>query len=135
MTTSALIFLLDSFLSRYQNCANCCPLIVLPLKKTIIIRARPVVQPLCFAHLVAIASTSLGGLPMNQNVRPILWVATMAYFGYLWAGRGLPIVNSVTVLGTVIGILAGFLLATMFARRARRKRSQLPPNRLAKTSL
>jgi hypothetical protein len=125
--------MLDSFLSRYQNCAKLWPLIVLPLKKTIIIRARPVVQPLSFfAHLVAIAS--LGGLPMNQNLRPILWIATMAYFGYLWAGRGLPIMNSVTVLGTVIGILAGFLLATMFARRARRKRSQLPANRLAKTS-
>jgi hypothetical protein len=32
---------------------------------------------------------------MNHNLRAILWIATMAYFGFLFAGRGVPSFNAV----------------------------------------
>ena len=60
---------------------------------------------------------------MNQNLRVILWIVTMAYFGFLWAGRGVPLFNGLTILGAVMGAVIGFLLAFMFARRAKRKKN------------
>jgi len=60
---------------------------------------------------------------MNHNLRAILWIATIAYFGFLFAGRGVPSFNAVTISGGVIGAVVGFLLAIMFARRAKRKKT------------
>ena len=60
---------------------------------------------------------------MSMNLRAILWTATMAYFGFLWAGRGIPAFNSLTISGALMGGVIGALLALMFARRARRKKN------------
>ena len=60
---------------------------------------------------------------MSMNVRAILWTATMAYFGFLWAGRGVPAFNSLTIAGALMGAVIGLLLALMFARRAKRKKN------------
>ena len=61
--------------------------------------------------------------PMNMKLRAILWTATMAYFGFLWVSRGVPVFNSLTISGAVMGAVVGLLLALMFARRAKRKRT------------
>ena len=63
---------------------------------------------------------------MSTNLRAILWTVTMAYFGFLWAGRGIPAFNSLTISGALMGAVIGALLAFMFARRARRKKSSSP---------
>jgi membrane associated rhomboid family serine protease len=57
-----------------------------------------------------------------MNLRLILWTLTMAYGGFLWAGRGAQSLNSISITGAVIGAVMGLLLAIMFTRRARRKR-------------
>lgn len=59
---------------------------------------------------------------MSVNIRAILWTVTMAYFGFLWAGKGVPSFNSLTISGALMGAVIGFLLALMFARRAKRKK-------------
>ena len=59
---------------------------------------------------------------MNMKLRAILWTVTMAYFGFLWAGRGAPALNSLTIFGAIMGAIVGALLALMFARRAKRKK-------------
>ena len=63
---------------------------------------------------------------MSTNLRAILWTATMAYFGFLWAGRGIPAFNSLTISGALMGAVIGALLALMFARRARRRKNLSP---------
>ena len=56
-----------------------------------------------------------------MNIRIILWTLVMAYGGFLWAGRGTQVLNSISISGAIIGALMGFLLAVIFTRRARRK--------------
>ena len=72
---------------------------------------------------VAIITKPPRGSPINHNLRAILWIATMAYFGFLFAGRGVPSFNAVTISGGVIGAVVGLLLSIMFARRAKRKKT------------
>jgi membrane associated rhomboid family serine protease len=56
-----------------------------------------------------------------MNLRLILWTFAMAYGGFLWAGKGAPSFNSISITGAVFGAMIGFLLAIMFTRRAKRK--------------
>jgi len=56
-----------------------------------------------------------------MTIRVILWTLAMAYGGFLWAGRGAQSLNGVSITGALIGALTGFLLAIIFARRAKRK--------------
>ena len=56
-----------------------------------------------------------------MNIRLILWTIVMAYGGFLWAGRGVPSFNSISISGALMGAALGFLLAIMFSRRDRRK--------------
>ena len=61
--------------------------------------------------------------PMNMPVRTLLWTLLMAFFGFLFVGRGLPVVNNATIGGAFLGAFVGLLLAIMFERRAKRKRA------------
>jgi len=54
-------------------------------------------------------------------VRLILWTGTMAYTGFLLTGQGLRTFNSLSVTEAFLGALTGFLLATMFTLRERRR--------------
>ena len=47
----------------------------------------------------------------------------MAFFGFLFVGRGIPAVSSATIGGAFVGAFFGLLLAIMFERRAKRKRA------------
>jgi membrane associated rhomboid family serine protease len=58
---------------------------------------------------------------IGMKVRLVFWTAAMAYAGFLWAGRGVHELNSVSISGAIIGAVMGFLLAVMFARRMKRK--------------
>jgi len=60
---------------------------------------------------------------VNTKLRTLLWTVSMAYFGFLFAGRGVPLVNSLTISGAAMGAVLGFLLALMFVRRDRRKKT------------
>jgi membrane associated rhomboid family serine protease len=48
----------------------------------------------------------------------------MAYAGFLWAGKGVHELNTVSISGAIIGAATGFLLALIFARRIRRKQAK-----------
>ena len=60
---------------------------------------------------------------MNMPVRASLWTLLLAFFGFLFVGRGVPVVNSATIGGAFVGAFFGLLLAIMFERRAKRKRA------------
>lgn len=64
------------------------------------------------------------GEVMGMKLRLVVWTVAMAYAGFLWAGRGVHELTSVSISGAIIGALIGFLLAIMFARRIRRKRAK-----------
>jgi hypothetical protein len=55
-------------------------------------------------------------------VRLSLWTVTMAYTGFLLTGQGLRTFNSLSISEACLGALTGFLLATMFILRERRRR-------------
>jgi uncharacterized membrane protein YjjB (DUF3815 family) len=59
---------------------------------------------------------------MNMPVRALLWTLLVAFFGFLFVGRGLPVISSATIGGTFVGAFLGLFLAIMFERRAKRKR-------------
>ena len=61
--------------------------------------------------------------PVNMPVRASLWTLLMAFFGFLFFGRGLPVVNNATIGGAFLGAFVGLFLAIMFERRAKRKRA------------
>jgi membrane associated rhomboid family serine protease len=63
-----------------------------------------------------------GEVEMSKNLRALIWASTMAYFGFLFSGRGYPSINSLTASGTLMGAVGGLLLAMMFLRRADRKK-------------
>jgi len=54
-------------------------------------------------------------------VRAILWMAAMAYSGFLMTGQGLRTFNSLSITEAFLGALTGFLLAIMFTLRERRR--------------
>jgi hypothetical protein len=59
-------------------------------------------------------------IPMHP-VRVILWTVVMAYSGFLLTGQGLRTFNSLSITEAFLGALTGFLLATMFTLRERRR--------------
>ncbi|MFZ0481076.1 MAG: hypothetical protein WAL71_18195 [Terriglobales bacterium] len=56
-----------------------------------------------------------------MKLRGIFWTGAMAYTGFLLTGQGLRTFNSVSVTEGFLGALTGFLLATMFTLRERRR--------------
>jgi membrane associated rhomboid family serine protease len=60
---------------------------------------------------------------MKMPVRASLWTLLMAFFGFLFANRGLTVVNSATIGGAFLGAFVGLLFAIMFERRAKRNRA------------
>jgi membrane associated rhomboid family serine protease len=61
---------------------------------------------------------------IGMKLRLVLWTVAMAYAGFLWAGKGVHELNSVSISGAIIGAATGFLLALIFARRIRRKQAK-----------
>ena len=59
------------------------------------------------------------------KVRAILWTVGMAYTGILLTGQDLRTLNSLSVTEGLLGALAGFLLASMFTLREKRRRPAL----------
>ena len=57
-----------------------------------------------------------------MKVRAIFWTIAMAYTGFLLTGQGLRTFNSLSITEGLLGALAGFLLAIMFALRKERRR-------------
>ena len=57
-----------------------------------------------------------------MSTRLVLWTTTMAYVGFLIVGNGSREVTSVTASGALMGAGLGFLLASIFARRSKRRR-------------
>ena len=53
--------------------------------------------------------------------RMILWTLAMAYCGSLIAGRGSRSFDTNTIWEAIIGAILGFLLASFFTLRAKRK--------------
>jgi hypothetical protein len=41
--------------------------------------------------------------PMNMPVRTLLWTLLLAFFGFLFVGRGVPVVSSATIGGAFVG--------------------------------
>lgn len=74
----------------------------------------------CFVHDNIVC---LKGESMNMPIRASVWTLMMAIVGFLFASRGLHVVNSVTIGGVFLGAFVGLLLAVMFERRAKRKRA------------
>jgi hypothetical protein len=56
-----------------------------------------------------------------NSLRLILWTISMAYSGFLIAGRGSRSFDKSTISEAVIGAVLGFLLAFLFKLRARRR--------------
>ncbi len=66
-----------------------------------------------------------------MKVRAILWTVAMAYTGILLSGQDLRTLNSLSVTEGFLGALAGFLLATMFTLREKRRRPALIAHSIA----
>ena len=60
---------------------------------------------------------------MNMPVRALLWTLLVGFFGFLFVGRGLPVLSSATIGGAFVEAFLGLFLAIMFERRAKRKRA------------
>ncbi len=66
-----------------------------------------------------------------MKVRAILWTVAMAYTGILLSGQDLRTLNSLSVTEGFLGALAGFLVATMFTLREKRRRPALIAHSIA----
>ncbi|HKN33597.1 MAG TPA: hypothetical protein VJX16_10180 [Terriglobales bacterium] len=56
-----------------------------------------------------------------MKVRAISWTFAMAYTGFLLGSNGSSSFNSLSISEALLGALTGFLLAIMFAMRAKRR--------------
>jgi membrane associated rhomboid family serine protease len=56
-----------------------------------------------------------------MKARVIFWTLAMGYTGFLLTGQGLRTFNSISITESFLGAMTGFLLATMFTLRERRR--------------
>jgi membrane associated rhomboid family serine protease len=61
-----------------------------------------------------------------MKLRLVFWTVAMAYAGFLWAGRGVHELNSVSISGAIIGAATGFLLAVIFAQDKKKAGQEYP---------
>ena len=67
---------------------------------------------------------------MNMPVRTALWTLLMAFFGFLFVGRGLPVVNSATIGGAFVGAFLDFSSPSCSKEGRNARRPELLPIRV-----